>query len=67
MGGYEDRPQKGYGAPPPGAQRMPSRAPQGGGGAPARQLRPIKSPGGNAYAFGNLYDWQIAAPNIPHH
>ncbi|USP75209.1 uncharacterized protein yc1106_02483 [Curvularia clavata] len=54
-GGYENRPAPGYGAPPPGAQRMPARAPQGGGGGgPARQLRPIKSPGGNAYAFGNL-------------
>ncbi|KAF1942514.1 vesicle-fusing ATPase [Clathrospora elynae] len=54
MGGYEDRRQQGYGAPPPGGQqRMPARGPQGGA-APARQLRPIKSPGGNAYAFGNL-------------
>ncbi|KAI8938821.1 hypothetical protein NX059_004683 [Plenodomus lindquistii] len=52
MGGYDDRQQQGYGGPPPGAQRMPSRGAPGG--APARQLRPIKSPGGNAYAFGNL-------------
>lgn len=52
-GGYEDRSQHGYGGPPPGAQRMPARGPTAG--APARQLRPIKSPGGNAYAFGNLY------------
>ncbi|KAF9696834.1 hypothetical protein EKO04_005579 [Ascochyta lentis] len=50
MGGYDDRQQQGYGAP---QQRMPARAPPGGGGS-ARQLRPIKSPGGNAYAFGNL-------------
>ncbi|KAJ4992201.1 ATPase [Stagonosporopsis vannaccii] len=50
MGGYDDRQQLGYGAP---QQRMPSRGPPGGGGS-ARQLRPIKSPGGNAYAFGNL-------------
>ncbi|KAH9861529.1 hypothetical protein J1614_011278 [Plenodomus biglobosus] len=42
MGGYDDR-----------SQRMPSRGPSGAG-ASARQLRPIKSPGGNAYAFGNL-------------
>ncbi|CAN9474711.1 unnamed protein product [Alternaria alternata] len=37
-------------------QRMPARGPPGGGGGagPARQLRPIKSPGGNAYAFGNI-------------
>ena len=42
MGGYDDR-----------QQRMPARGPPGGGGS-ARQLRPIKSPGGNAYAFGNL-------------
>lgn len=55
MGGYDDRPQQGYGAPPPGGQRMPARGPPGGGGGGARQLRPIKSPGGNAYAFGNLY------------
>lgn len=56
MGGYDDRQAAGYGAPPPGGQRLPVRGPQGGGGggSPARQLRPIKSPGGNAYAFGNL-------------
>ncbi|KAF2853894.1 AAA-domain-containing protein [Plenodomus tracheiphilus IPT5] len=53
MGGYDDRSQQGYGGPPPGGQRMPSRGAPGGGGS-ARQLRPIKSPGGNAYAFGNL-------------
>jgi vesicle-fusing ATPase len=55
MGGYDDRQQQGYGAPQQGygapQQRMPARGPPGG----ARQLRPIKSPGGNAYAFGNLY------------
>ncbi|ORY07562.1 hypothetical protein BCR34DRAFT_666339, partial [Clohesyomyces aquaticus] len=57
MTGYEKPP--GYG-PPPGAQRVPARgAPPpggmgGGGGGRAMQLRPIKSPGGNAYAFGNL-------------
>ncbi|CAO2654252.1 Nn.00g109850.m01.CDS01 [Neocucurbitaria sp. VM-36] len=54
MGGYDDRQPPGYGAPPSGGQRLPARGPQGGGGGPARQLRPIKSPGGNAYAFGNL-------------
>jgi vesicle-fusing ATPase len=32
---------------------MPAREPQHGR---ALQLRPIKSPGGNAYAFGNLYE-----------
>ncbi|KAH6643749.1 P-loop containing nucleoside triphosphate hydrolase protein [Boeremia exigua] len=57
MGGYDDRQQQGYGAPQQGygapQQRMPARGPPGGGGS-ARQLRPIKSPGGNAYAFGNL-------------
>ncbi|CAE6996866.1 hypothetical protein P3342_000466 [Pyrenophora teres f. teres] len=60
MSGYGGRPPAG--APPPGAQRMPARVPPGsgggggggGGGGPARQLRPIKSPGGNAYAFGNI-------------
>jgi vesicle-fusing ATPase len=58
MAGYDDRAQQGYGAPPPGAQRMPARGPPsggGGGGGSVRQLRPIKSPGGNAYAFGNLH------------
>ncbi|KAF2495115.1 AAA-domain-containing protein [Lophium mytilinum] len=47
-------PPPGYGGPP--QQRMPTgRAPPAmGGGGPARQLRPIKSPGGNSYAFGNL-------------
>jgi vesicle-fusing ATPase len=55
MAGYDDRQPQGYGAPPQGGQRMPARGPQGGGGGgPARQLRPIKSPGGNAYAFGNM-------------
>ncbi|KAH8634564.1 Vesicular-fusion protein [Alternaria alternata] len=53
MGGYDDRQPQAYSAPPPGGQRMPARGPPGGGGGagPARQLRPIKSPGGNAYAF----------------
>ncbi|EUC27870.1 hypothetical protein COCCADRAFT_110603 [Bipolaris zeicola 26-R-13] len=51
---YDPR-MAGYGgAPPPATQRMPVPARQGGGGGPVRQLRPIKSPGGNAYAFGNL-------------
>ncbi|KAF2477963.1 AAA-domain-containing protein [Lindgomyces ingoldianus] len=59
MGGYEEAPPSGYGAPP-GAQRMPARGPPPSGGmggvrgGPAIQLRPIKSPGGNAFAFGNL-------------
>ncbi|KAH8727920.1 P-loop containing nucleoside triphosphate hydrolase protein [Phaeosphaeriaceae sp. PMI808] len=54
MGGYDDRQQQGY-PPQGGQQRMPQRGPApGSGGAPVRQLRPIKSPGGNAYAFGNL-------------
>lgn len=52
MGGYSDQPQQGY-PPQGGQQRMPQRVPASGG-APTRQLRPIKSPGGNAYAFGNL-------------
>lgn len=64
MGGYENRPAPGYGAPPPGGQRAPARAPQGGGGS-ARQLRPIKSPGGNAYAFGNLYVLPYSFVNMP--
>lgn len=55
---YDPR-MAGYGgAPPPAVQRTPVPARQGGGGGgggPVRQLRPIKSPGGNAYAFGNLY------------
>ncbi|EMD66596.1 hypothetical protein GGP41_008010 [Bipolaris sorokiniana] len=54
---YDPR-MAGYGgAPPPAVQRTPVPARQGGGGGgggPVRQLRPIKSPGGNAYAFGNL-------------
>jgi vesicle-fusing ATPase len=54
MAGYDDKQQPGY-PPQGGQQRMPQRAPGGPpGGAPARQLRPVKSPGGNAYAFGNL-------------
>lgn len=61
MGGYDDRSQHGYGGPPPGAQRMPTRGTPGGG-APARQLRPIKSPGGNAYAFGNLCVRNLYSP-----
>lgn len=45
-GGYGQQPPAGYGAPPPQAPRVaPGRA---------RQLRPIKSPGGNAYALGNI-------------
>lgn len=53
MGGYEDQGPPGYG------QRMPVRGPPpgrgGGGGGPSMQLRPVKSPGGNAYALANLY------------
>ncbi|KAH7410247.1 P-loop containing nucleoside triphosphate hydrolase protein [Phaeosphaeria sp. MPI-PUGE-AT-0046c] len=52
MGGYDDKQQPGY-PPQGGQQRMPQRGPAPGG-VSARQLRPIKSPGGNAYAFGNL-------------
>ncbi|KAF2267410.1 vesicle-fusing ATPase [Lojkania enalia] len=54
MGGY-DQPPPGYG-PGTGGQRMPARGPPSGsrGGGQALQLRPIKSPGGNAFAFGNL-------------
>ncbi len=50
-GGYEEQPPQGYG------QRMPTRGPPPGGAGGGRPvlLRPIKSPGGNAYAFGNLY------------
>lgn len=56
MSGY-DTPPPGYGGGAP--QRMPARGPppggmDGGRGGPTMQLRPIKSPGGNAYAFGNL-------------
>ncbi|KAF2108710.1 P-loop containing nucleoside triphosphate hydrolase protein [Lophiotrema nucula] len=53
MGGYNDPPPPGY----PQQQRLPARgppAPSRGPSAPAMQLRPIKSPGGNAFAFGNL-------------
>ncbi|KAF2445715.1 AAA-domain-containing protein [Karstenula rhodostoma CBS 690.94] len=49
-GGYDQPPPPGYPAQG-GQQRMPAREPQSGR---ALQLRPIKSPGGNAYAFGNL-------------
>ncbi|KAF2649393.1 vesicle-fusing ATPase [Lophiostoma macrostomum CBS 122681] len=51
MSGYEDQPPPGY-----GGQRMPTRGPPppNSRGASAVQLRPIKSPGGNAYALGNL-------------
>lgn len=42
----------------PPAQQVPARrpAPGGapGGGGRQVQLRPVKSPGGNAYAFGNV-------------
>jgi hypothetical protein len=51
MGGYEDRPPPGYGAP-----RASGGMPQRGsapGGLP-RTLRPVKSAGGNSYAFGNM-------------
>lgn len=53
MAGYSD----GYNDKPPQSypnQQMPSRGPPPGRGGPSHQLRPIKSPGGNAYAFGNL-------------
>ncbi|KAF1963579.1 AAA-domain-containing protein [Byssothecium circinans] len=65
MTGYPD--QQGYGQP------MPSRGPPpgqmggggggGGGGGRPVQLRPIKSPGGNAYAFGNLA--AVSAADFP--
>ncbi|KAF2012018.1 vesicle-fusing ATPase [Aaosphaeria arxii CBS 175.79] len=52
MTGYSDSPAPGYG------QQVPSRGPPpgrgGGGGGPRISLRPVKSPGGNAYIFGNL-------------
>lgn len=51
--GYGEQPPAGY--PQAGQQRAPQHAPQAGGGR-VLQLRPIKSPGGNAYAFGNLQD-----------
>ncbi|KAF2711794.1 AAA-domain-containing protein [Pleomassaria siparia CBS 279.74] len=61
MGGYgEQTPQPvGYGPGPGagGAQRMPARGgppPGAPTGRPSVQLRPVKSPGGNAFAFGNL-------------
>ncbi|KAF2688014.1 AAA-domain-containing protein [Lentithecium fluviatile CBS 122367] len=54
---YPPRPQQ----PPQRQQAPPQRSPGydprmsgGGGGGRSVQLRPIKSPGGNAYAFGNL-------------
>ncbi|KAF2876524.1 vesicle-fusing ATPase [Massariosphaeria phaeospora] len=55
-GSYQDQPPPGYGS---GPQRLPARAPApgsigGGRSGPPVQLRPIKSPGGNSYAFGNL-------------
>ncbi|KAF2808032.1 AAA-domain-containing protein [Mytilinidion resinicola] len=60
QGGYDarmsghDAPAQGYDAPPPQRVPMGRASPATGGGGPARQLRPIKSPGGNSYAFGNL-------------
>ncbi|KAL1627263.1 transport between ER and Golgi ATPase protein [Neofusicoccum ribis] len=36
------------------ARRPPPGAAPGGGGGRQVQLRPVKSPGGNAYAFGNV-------------
>ena len=54
-GGYDDQPN--YGGQPPQRTpmgRSPPAAMAGGNNARAMQLRPIKSPGGNAYAFGNL-------------
>ncbi|KAF2279561.1 AAA-domain-containing protein [Westerdykella ornata] len=53
MGGYEEQPPPGYGSRPSG-QGMPARVAVPSRGGPAMQLRPIKSPGGNAYAFGNI-------------
>jgi vesicle-fusing ATPase len=54
MGGY-DSPTPQYGGAP---QRIPvggrQPPPQQRASAGAMQLKPIKSPGGNAYAFGNL-------------
>ncbi|KAF2254415.1 AAA-domain-containing protein [Trematosphaeria pertusa] len=44
MSGYRDQPPRGFGQPPP---------PSVGHGR-CVQLRPIKSPGGNAYVFSNL-------------
>ncbi|KAK3207890.1 hypothetical protein GRF29_96g779885 [Pseudopithomyces chartarum] len=55
--GYGEQPPAGY--PQAGQQRAPQHAPQAGGGR-VLQLRPIKSPGGNAYAFGNLQDHPVA-------
>jgi hypothetical protein len=41
--------------PPKYAQRGPAGETQGQHSRSLVQLRPIKSPGGNAFAFGNLY------------
>jgi vesicle-fusing ATPase len=55
MGGYDTPPPAQYGGAP---QRIPvggrQPPPQQRRSAGAAQLKPIKSPGGNAYAFGNL-------------
>src|ERR1700733_10765358 len=63
QGGYNTRISGGYDDPPNYVGQPPQRTPMGsplpaaiagGNSARAMQLRPIKSPGGNAYAFGNL-------------
>jgi len=53
--GYDDPPSY-VGQPPQRTPmgRPPPAAIAGGNSARGMQLRPIKSPGGNAYAFGNL-------------
>ena len=62
QGGYDARMSGGYDDPPNYSGQPPQRTPigrppaamAGGNNAREMQLRPIKSPGGNAYAFGNL-------------
>lgn len=71
QGGYDTRMGNSYNSPPPSSAQ---RAPVGRQMPPQQQhrrglssersmaLRPVKSAGGNTYAFGNLYDSHSLSP-----